>query len=250
MLINTDINILGGLPDFNLVNHFLFTNQSNSETNEDHYIFTAIKTDKAVKRFGRAINSSFLKFKNQDIENLIRSMLREELISNDSLLLLFWNASFNNDLLGYLNDQVYFISFYSGRIAIKQDDVIACIKDLKEREVKLKKWSDSTIQTTSSKYLTLLKKFKFMEGSLNKRILHPYLNDKMFILFIYWMNAIETKSNLLESEWLKYGFCEQEVFIERVLQKKFSKFFQLTYTGDNFKIETSISYENIYDAAK
>ena len=248
MLINTSINILGGLPDFNLVKHFLCTEKNSSVVNEAHYTYSAIKTDKAVKRFGRAINATFLKFKNQDIENLLRSMLCEDLITNDSLFILFWHASYNNDLLGYLNDQVFFVSFFSGRIAIKQDDVIACIKELKESEVELKKWSDSTIQTTSSKYLTLLKKFKLMEGSLNKKILHPYLSDKMFIIFTYWLIALETKPNILESKWLKYSFCEQEVFIERLLQKKFSKFFQLTYTGDKLTIETTISYENIYDA--
>jgi hypothetical protein len=31
MQINTDINILGGLPDFNLINHFLFNNEKYSE---------------------------------------------------------------------------------------------------------------------------------------------------------------------------------------------------------------------------
>ena len=72
----------------------------------------------------------------------------------------------------------------------------------------------------------------------------------MFVLFIYWLNEVETLPNFLVSDWVKYCFCEQEVFIERVLQKKFSKFFELTYTGDKLKIETSIPYESIYDAVK
>jgi hypothetical protein len=89
-----------------------------------------------------------------------------------------------------------------------------------------------------------------MEGSLNKTIVHPYLNDKMFILFVYWITAVENKSNLLESEWLKYSFYERPVFIERLMQKKFTKYFNILYTGDKLKIETLIPYSTIYHVIK
>lgn len=248
MIINSDINVLGSLPDWNLINVFLKDNISSLRKVGGVHTYTAIKTDKSVKRFEKAISATLIKFCDAKVENLVRDMFESESISNESLLLIFWNASFNNELLNYLNTQTYFLAFYSGRISIKQDEVAACLKDLKEREIELKKWSDSTLQTTASKYLTLLKKFHLMEGSLNKTILHPYLNDRMFILFVYWIKAVETKSNLLESEWLKYSFCEKSVFLERLMQKKFAKYFQLNYTGDNLKIETTMPYEKIYHA--
>jgi hypothetical protein len=250
MNINTDINILGGLPDFNLINHFLFRNKSRHEQQDDHYTYTAIKTDKSVKRFEKAITGTLLQFNSKESAYLVRSILAAESISHDSLLMLFWNSSRNNDLLHYLNSQVYFPAFYSGRLIIKKEEVSACIKELKETEAIVQGWTIVTIDTVARKYLTLLKKFNLMEGALNKKILHPYLNDKMFVLFVYWLNAVETKRNLLESDWLKYSLCGQQVFIERLLQKKFSKFFQLTYTGDKLKIETSTPYETVYDAVK
>lgn len=250
MTINSDINVLGSLPDWNLINVFLKDNIRSLRKGGGIHTYTAIKTDKSVKRFEKAISATLIKFCNAEAEALVRNILVGEKITNDSLHLIFWNASFNNELLNYLNTEIYFLAFYSGRISIKQDEVAACLKDLKEREIELKKWSDSTLQTTASKYLTLLKKFHLMEGSLNKTILHPYLNDRMFILFVYWIKAIETKSNLLESEWLKYSFCEKPVFIERLMQKKFAKYFQLNYTGDNLKIETTMPYEKIYNAIK
>jgi hypothetical protein len=250
MIINTDINILGGLPDFNLIKHYLFSDKTGLAPKADHYTFTAIKTDKAVKRFEKAITGTFLHFKNPESAFLVRSMLSAESISHDSLYLLYWNASINNELFNYLNSQVYFSSFYSGRLIIRKEEVGACIKDLKETEEQLKEWTIVTIETVASKYLTLLKKFNLMEGSKTKKILHPYLSDKMFVLFIYWLTATESSSNLLESEWLKYCFCEQPIFIERVMQKKFAKFFQLTYTGDKLKIEPTIPYQYIYDGVK
>ena len=250
MKINSDINILGSLPDWNLINVFLEEGINSVQESSGIYSYTSIKTDKSVKRFQRVIKSSLLKFYNPEIEILTRSILVGEKITKDSLLFLFWNSSFNNELLEYLNNHIYFISFYSGRITIKQDEVVACLKDLRERESELKKWSDSTLFETASKYLTLLKKFNLMEGSLNKTILHPYLTDKMFVLFVYWLNSMESKSNLLDSEWIPYCFCEKTVFIERLMQKKFSQFFLFTYTGDNLKIDTIISYKDIYYAVK
>ena len=250
MNINSDINILGGLPDLNLITHFLFKTGVDSAIQPGHYTYTSIKTDKSVKRFERAINGTFLKFKGRESEYLIKSILASESVSHGSLLMLFWNASLNNDLLHYLNTRVYFPAFYSGRLIIKTDDAEACIKELRETEESIKGWSANTVYTVSYKYLALLKKFNLMEGGLHKKILHPYLSDKMFVLFIYWIKAIEPKPNLLESSWLKYSFCEQSVFIDRVLQKKFAEFYRLTYTGDQLKIETSLPYEKIYYATK
>lgn len=250
MKINSDINILGGLPDWQLIEEVLKEKFELSTVHESKHYYGAIKTAKSVKRFEKVISNILVKFENEQTKTLVYDIITSEGISIDSRLILFWNASFNNELLNYLNNQIYFSSYYSGRIKIKQDEVSACLKDLREREPELKKWSDLTLKTTASKYLTLLKKFNLMEGTLNKNIIHPYLNDKMFILFIYWISSIELKSNLLESEWLKYSFCEQKVFIERLMQKKFARHFHLSYTGDKLKIETTTPYEKIYDAVK
>lgn len=250
MKINSDINIIGGLPDFNLIPHFLFANHIDSKQPISHHTFTNIRTTKSVNRFEKAIKSTLLFCPNSDSEKLLISIISSELISNDSLLVLFWNASFNNNLLQYLNETIYFKSLFSGRISIKPDEVIACLKDLREKELELKKWSDSTIKTTASKYLTLLKKFNLMKGSVNKTLSYPYLSDKMFVLFIYWIVAAESNSNLLESKWLNYSFNERQVFLERVMQKKNAQYYHLTYTGDKLKIETLIPYENIYNAVK
>jgi len=246
--LNSDINVLGSLPDWNLINVFLKESMGSLRKKGGIHTYTTIKTDKSVKRFEKAISTTLITFCNPEVEALVRDMLDGENITNDSLLLILWNASYNNELLHYFNTHVYFSAFYSGRISIKQDEVLACLKDLKEREAALKKWSDSTLQTTASKYLTLLKKFHLMEGSLHKTIVHPYLNDKMFVLFVYWLTSIESQSNLLESAWLQYSFCEKTVFLERVMQKKFAKYFQLYYTGDKLNIETILPYSTIYHA--
>ena len=101
MKINSDINILGSLPDWNLINVFLEEGINSVQESVGIYSYTSIKTDKSVKRFQRVINSSLLKFYTPEVEMLNRSILVGEKITKDCLLFLFWNASFNNDLLGY-----------------------------------------------------------------------------------------------------------------------------------------------------
>ena len=164
MLINSDINILGGLPDWNLINVFLNENINTIRADVGLNAVTAIKTDKSVKRFEKAITDTLLKFKNLEVAAICKTTIETEAINSDVLLLLFWNASYNNDLLNYLNEKVFFLAFYSGRVAIKSDEIAACINELKQEEESLKKWSDLTISTVASKYLTLMKKLGLMEG--------------------------------------------------------------------------------------
>ncbi len=247
MIINSDINVLGSLPDWNLIKVFLSEDMVSIKQKGGIHSYTAIKTDKSVKRFEKAIKATLIQNKKPELEAIIKQAVKSNTTSIDTLLLLFWNASVNNELLFHLNANVFFPAFYSGRVSVKNDEVVACIKDLKETEDDLKKWSEITITTTASKYLTLLKKFGLMQGSVNKSILHPYLNDAMFVLYVYWINAVSDKTNLINSIWLSYCFSEKQAFLDRLLQKKFSKYFNVVYTGDRLCIEPIIPYESIYE---
>jgi hypothetical protein len=246
MIINSDINVLGSLPDWNLINIFLIENIGKLQAKGGLQSFTTLKTDKSVKRFEKAISATLITFQNKNVEDIFREAIISEKITKDTLLMLYWNASENNSLLNYLNERVFFPAFYSGRVTIKNDEVVACLNELKETEDDLKKWADSTIEVTASKFLTLLKKFGLMEGSQNKTINHPHLSDKAFLLFIYWLLALEPNNDILKSSRLNYAFSEKQILIERLLQKKYSKYLNVTFTGDKLRIETLIPYKEIY----
>jgi hypothetical protein len=249
MIINSDINVLGSLPDWNLINVFLIESIGKLRAKGGLQSFTTLKTDKSVKRFEKAISATLITFQNKNIEDIFREAIISEKITKDTLLMLYWNASENNSLLNYLNEKVFFPAFYSGRVTIKNDEVVACLNELKETEVDLKKWADSTIEVTASKFLTLLKKFGLMEGSQNKTIIHPHLSDKAFLLYIYWLLALEPNNDIFKSSRLNYAFSEKQILIERLLQKKYSKHLNITYTGDKLRIETLIPYKEIYHVA-
>lgn len=249
MIINSAINILGSLSDLNLAK-VLLKKSKDGACDELSQVYSNIKTRKALKRYESAINNTLIAFCNSKVEILIRKVIDEEGITFDSMLLLFWNTAVNNELFNYLNYKVYFSALYSGRVTIKKDEVIACLKELKQTEVMLQKWSESTIVTTASKYLTLLRKFNLLEGGAKKSILHHNISDKVLILLIYYLLAIESKPNILESSWLPYIFIEKEILLQLIMQKKFMKYYNLNYSGDNLKIEPLFSYEEVYDELK
>ena len=246
MNINSDINVLGSLLDFNLIAVLLNKKSHLIDSNETSQSYTSIKTIKSYKRFVSSINNSLLKFSNQKIADLVQTVFKNEGLSPNCLLLLFWNASVNNELLDYLNRNGYFPALYRGRVSLKKDEAAACLKELKQTEQDLQKWSDSTINTTASKYLTLLKKFNLIKGGLEKTITTPYVGDKEIVLFVYWLLTVEDKPNLLENSWLQYGFLEKEAFTQQIMQKKFMKYFNLQYSGNNLKIELILSYKELY----
>jgi len=247
MRINSDINILGSLTDWELVSWMISRGVDVPVDKTVKHQFTSIKTTKSLTTSLKVIKDNLLRTVNESLHQLVISVVKKGGLSKEALIVLFWNASANNELLFYLNDNVFFPAYYSGRVSIRKDEVVACLKELKNYEVDLKNWSEKTIDTTASKYLTLLKKFGLMEGSANKNILHPHFSDEVFVLFVYWLAAVSTKPNLVSSNWINYCFSEKQIFLERLLQKKFSKFYNVVYTGDNLTIEPSNSYKLIYE---
>lgn len=172
-------------------------------------------------------------------------LCNEQDLDETMLLMFFWNMSLNNELLAYLNEKVYFPVLFSGRTIITAEEVSACLKELKQTEEGLKEWSDSTIDITASKYLTLLKKFGLLDGAIKKKIIYKNLSEKQFVLFLYWLMQAEDTTNLGDSIWMKYSFMEKEYFIERCLQHKYTKYINVNFNGDILRVEPLLSYEEI-----
>lgn len=247
MIVNTDINILGSILDLTIINNVFSADQNKTFGKSIVKPVSNLKTTRSVERYERAVKNTLLLFKNIELNDLFYSVFKKEELSQNALTLLFLNASFNNDLLNYFNLNIYFPAYYSGRIGIRKNEIIACIHELKQKEENVKLWSDSTIDVVARKYLALLEKFSLLEGARTKLIQHNYVDDIQLMLFIYWICKTETKANILESNWFSYSFLEKDSFIERILQKKFMKYINVIYTGDSVKIETRISYKEIFN---
>ncbi len=245
MNINSNINIIGGLPEFELINFFLINSDNQGKS---HLEYSDIRTLKAVNRFKKAIQESFVS-KTVDINNLFLPYLKEKSI-NENLYFLFLLFSFNNDLFKYLNDTIFFPVYYSGRRIFKKEEVEICLQDLQKTNETLANWSDSTITTTASKYLTLLKKFGLLSGVQKKEIVYKNLSSEEFLVFVYFLSIAEENSNKIHSEWIKYSFYENEFFLQKVLEKQLIRYVEVQYNGDNLKLKPMINYDKLYETSK
>lgn len=245
MNINSNINILGGLPELELIKTFIlgFDNQGKS-----HNEYSDIRTLKAVNRFKKAIKDSFVSG-NENINNLFLPLLKEKNI-NENQYFLFLLFSFNNDLFKYLNDTVFLPVYYSGRRIIKREEVEICLRDLQKNNEILASWSGSTITTTASKYLTLLKKFGLLSGVQKKEIVYKNLSSEEFLVFLYFLTIAEENSNKINSEWIKYSFYENEFFLQKVLEKQLLRYIEVQYNGDNLKLKPIVNYDKLYETLK
>jgi len=245
MNINSNINILGGLPEFELIKTFLIDSDNQGKS---HLEYSDIRTLKAVNRFEKAIKESFVS-ENGNINNLFLPFLKENRI-NDNLYFLFLLFSFNNDLFKFLNENIFFPIYFSGRRIIKKEEVEICLKDLQKTNEILTSWSDSTITTTASKYLTLLKKFGLLSGVQKKEIVYKNLSSEEFLVFVYFLSIAEENSNKIHSEWIKYSFYENEFFLQKVLEKQLIRYVEVQYNGDNLKLKPIINYDKLYETLK
>jgi hypothetical protein len=242
---NSDINVLGGLPDYNLIRLYIAGEVANQTSEEIQLQFTTIKTSKAYKRFEKAISGSMNKFKSGNLKDMIQQQCLKEELNDTLLMMLFWNMSLNNELFAYLNEKVYLPIMYSGRKLVKADEVLACLRELRETEQSLKEWAESTLEITASKYLTTLKKIGLLDGSVKKEIVYQNLTDKQFIIFLYWLMEAEDTTNISGSKWLQYGFAEKDIFLNRIIQQKYMKYVSVNFNGDILRLEPKMSYKEI-----
>lgn len=250
MDINSDINIIGGVPDYNLIRIYIAGEAKDKSSDEIQREYTTIKTEKAFRRFQRAIDKSMNSFKTVELKYMIQTLCNTQSLDDTMLLLFFWNMSLNNEMFAYLNERVYFPVLFSGRTVVTAEEVLACLKELKHEEEVLQKWSDSTMNIIASKYLTVMKKMGLVDGGIKKRIVYKNLSDKQFILFIYWLMQAEESTNLSDSIWMKYGFMEKQYFIERCLQNKYRPYININFNGEILRAEPIMNYEEICNECK
>ena len=92
MDINTDINILGGMPDYNLIRIYIAGEAKDKSTSEVQMQYTSIKTEKAFKRFRKAIDVSMNRFKNDNLKQMLQMLCSEQELDETMLLMFFWNS--------------------------------------------------------------------------------------------------------------------------------------------------------------
>ena len=248
---NTDINIIGSIPDYNLIFKSFNLHSNNDFTKIRECILDKnefnIRTEKSRKLFVRVLETSVLIFKNSFHEDLLKSIYNKEGIIRTKEVFLFLQFATNNALFFNISKNVFLKLFFNNRYILPRDDIIAYMKELfKELNYDYLTWSDATIKIVASKYLTFLKKIDFVEGKVKKQIKHFQFDNLTFVLFIYFLKALYPDiPNMLNNPMIEFCFHSKEIFYERVKNLAMKEYYNMSFTGNVLEIEILHKYKDI-----
>src|SRR5690606_33089073 len=131
---------------------------------------------------------------------------------HDKELILVWQFALNNRLFREITSNVFVKIYLSGRVSITKDDITAYLKEflLLNRTLQLN-WSESTVNTLSSKYLNLMSKLGFLSSGRVKSFINVRPSSEAQVLFLYFAQLLPaSSSNILVNELLPLSFIPQE----------------------------------------
>jgi hypothetical protein len=249
--INTSINIIGSIPDYQFVYdvlHQLSKNTSENEINESviQKNLYSIRTEESRRRFLRGVKSAFWQFKTSNHETLIRSLFKSIGFENTKRFSLFWMLGINNVLFENITTNAFIKAYLSGRVQIKNDEIVAYLNHFRETNEFVKKWSDSTIDKVASKYLTFLKKIDFIKGRQKKEFNYIQVDDTSIIFFIYLLKAIAPdQHDILKNRYIDFIFIEKNNLPIVLKRAKYTDFFNIQSTGKNLVIDLKYNFGDL-----
>ena len=253
-MINSDINIIGGIPDFSLIEATLehFANGKDQlELNELVITNNAFdfRTESARKRFLAAVNGSILVFANDNHKALIENLFSASGHESLKRKVVFWQLLFGNDLFLLISKNVYAKAYFSGRTSLAGKEVFAYLKDLQTLSTKLNTFSDSTLETIASKYLTILRKLEMMEGVIKKQILNIRLSEHELLFFVYLILSVDNSTrDILKNPYREFFFLEKPELVQALKNIKYMPFIDIRSTGETLNVNLKMSPKELVDA--
>lgn len=249
---NTDVNVIGSIPDYHMIIKALpyiykkdnYAEESIVRDNEFNF-----RTEKSRKRFLSALNSAFVN-ENQEVNDFIGNLLVEKkLDENSKKIVLFWTLNLNNQLFREINQNVFLRKYYQGRAELPMIEVEAYLRDLISTTDELKgRWSNTTINTIASKYLTILKKLDLLGGRKKKLFSFISVSDELIACLIHLHSLLNLQgANFMEHEFSQWMFIPKDSILERL--KKISKrdWIEMNYAGKTLKVGSKFETKNIID---
>jgi hypothetical protein len=123
---NSDVNIIGGIPDYQLIAKAIELYTVGKDAMEYAIVRRNefdFKTENARKRFLAAVTSTFLNFQNKYHEELITSLFAHNISLETKQLILFWQFCFSNRLFFEISRDVFVKSYFSGRVSFPKEDL-------------------------------------------------------------------------------------------------------------------------------
>ncbi len=247
---NTDINIIGSIPDYHLIYKSLPLLYAKDDM-LDKILVTDnefnLRTEKSRKRFLSALSSAFVT-ERESLNNFVGELFAQQTIDEETKgIILFWLFSINNRLFMELNRDVFFKYMQQGRVELPVTDVIAYLKDVISRHDELKgRWSELTIKTIASKYLTALVKLNLLEGRAKKKFRFVRVTDEQIVCLIHMYTLLNQQgSNFLEHDFSKFMFVSEDSILDRLKKIGKKDWIKMSYTGTSLRVESALNTNDI-----
>ncbi len=250
---DTTINIIGGLKDCDVIykamDSFFSQEDSLHDMVADRNEFN-LRTERSRTRVERAVNRAFLQFRNQDHRDLVQSLFQCDVSLLDRELVLFWQFALNNQLFFDISSKVFTRVYFSGRATISKNDIIAYLKEFFNQNKNFDlKWSESTINTLSTKYLNFMTKLNLLEGVRKKTFRHIKVSAESLVIFLYFAKIYDLDNrDILVNGMLPLSFVATEDIQERLKKLSIKGLFEMNYNGVTVNVELTHSYKGICDA--
>jgi len=250
---DTTINIIGGLKDCDVIykamDSFFSQEDSLHDMVADRNEFN-LRTERSRTRVERAVNRAFLQFRNQDHRDLVQCLFQHDVSLLDRELVLFWQFALNNQLFFDISSQVFTRIYFSGRSGISKDDIIAYLKEFLSQNKALDlKWSESTINTLSTKYLNFMTKLNLLEGIRKKTFTHIKISGEALVIFLYFAKIYDPDNrDILVNAMLPLSFVAPEDIKQRLKKLSLKGLIEMNYNGVNVNINLLHSHKGICHA--
>lgn len=232
---NSSINIMGSIPDYASMIDFIVEEHHREQANGTAFRF---RTEKSLNRFAFAIDDSVLRFPSKQAEDAFYDILvSQDSSANDKLMVVFWQMTYANALFRKVTAEVFMKAVYQGRTSLTIDDVLSYIRHLKEECPESITWSDKTIRTVASKYLTIMKKLNLADGKQRKEIRYPSIDNRLFVYFVRWAIGAAPEDRTLDNPFMLFGFADRETLISRLKRIENIAQWDITQIGDNITID-------------
>ncbi len=203
-------------------------------SSEDRFVF---RTSKATYRFKKAVSDGFFCFTSEDHKTIfLQGLVSKEYSIEEKLIILFWQFIFCNNLFREATDNVFLRLLFSGRTSIEIYDVEAYLTHLKKNYPDEMPFSDSTLTTIASKYLTVLKKFGMAEGKVKKIIKAPHISSKLFVYLVRFALCAYPDYDTLDNPLFRFSFLDQQSIINRLKTIEYIPLWDITQIGNDITI--------------
>ena len=252
--INTDINIVGSIPNYDYIIEIIkmrAKGDSNEEIKDkmvNQNIFE-IRTKNSRIRFLTVIKNTFLNFTTPNQENFILKMSENADNNHIKNVILYFQFAINNRIFTLITLNVFRKKLFDGAITISKKEVEEYLYQLADNHEFIKELPVNTIKAISYKYLTVMTKFGYLEGRKKKnfKIQIPDIKDLLFS--IYFLQSIGIPSDkIFSNELMDLWLIEDSLKDEIIKNAAIRNLIKYSSSGKIVSLKCNLSLEDAVNA--